>query len=232
MDRRRFLKVCTAVAFAPFMLGRSFGAESFKPYKKALLLREDGKPLKPEDIDPSKEYIFFYPYRSTPCLLIDLGKKVGPVEVKLKNGTSYFWRGGVGPKGSVVAFSAICTHQLSFPKKEYSLINYYPEGKVSKLVGRDKVIQCCAHMSAFDPERGGKVIEGPAPSPLTAIVLSYEDGKFYALGTLGEEVFEDFFDAYRSELRKVYGSTRRAKELVDSCVVLEMEKYTEEVVRC
>ncbi len=235
MDRRLFLKVCTAVALAPpFLFKGSVRAEEsqFKPYKKALLVKEDGTPLRPEEVDPKKQYLFFYPYRSTPCLLADLGKEVKPVQVKTQNGDPYTWPGGVGPKKSIVAFSAICTHQLSYPTPDQSFINYYPSGMVAKMSKRDRVIQCCAHMSAFDPERGGEVISGPAPFPLTAIVLAYEEGKLYALGTLGKEVFEDFFDAFKPDLRKMYGSSRRAKELVDVCEVVDLESYTKEVIRC
>ncbi|MDQ7038540.1 MAG: Rieske 2Fe-2S domain-containing protein [Aquificota bacterium] len=235
MDRRSFLKVCTTVALTspPLLYGVLRAGESeFKPYKKALLVNKDGKPVTPEEIKPSKEYIFFYPYRSTPCLLINLGRRADPVEVETKDGHTYLWRGGVGPDRSIVAFSAICTHQLSHPTPSTTFINYYPEGKKAKIAKRDLVIQCCAHMSAFDPAKGGKVIEGPAPFPLTAIVLSYEQGKIYALGTLGKEVYEDFFDVFKPDLRKLYGSSRKARELVDVCTVLEMEEYTEEIVRC
>ncbi len=235
MDRRDFIKVCTAVALAPpsFITGILRAEEtSFKPYKKALLVKENGEPIRPEDVSPLKEYIFFYPYRSTPCLLMDLDSEVKPVKVKAKNGESYMWPGGVGPKRSIVAFSAICSHQLSYPTPDQTFINYYPKGKVAKVAGRDRVIQCCAHMSAFDPARGGEVIGGPAPFPLTAIVLSYEDGKIYALGTLGREVYEDFFDVFKPDLRRLYGSSRRAKELVDRCVVMDITSYTKDVIRC
>jgi Rieske Fe-S protein len=235
MDRRSFLKACTAVALtSPSLIAGMLRAQEsgFKAYKKALLVNKEGKPLRPEEVSPEKEYVFFYPYRSTPCILVNLDREVGPVRVNVKDGGSYLWQGGVGPKKSIVAFSAICSHQLSHPTPEQSFINYYPEGRTSKVAKRDRVIQCCAHMSVFDPTRGAEVVMGPAPFPLTAIVLSYEEGRLYALGTLGREVFEDFFDVFRPDLRKRYGSSRKAKELVERCVVLEMEEYTEEIVRC
>ncbi len=238
MDRRDFLKTCTAVAAASLASPSFFSSlveaqeGKFKAYKKALLVDKNGNPIKPEDIDPRKQYIFFYPHRATPCLLTNLGKEVPPAKVKLSDGTSYNWQGGVGPKKSIVAYSAICSHQFSHPTPEFSFINYYPENIPSKIVKRGGVIQCCAHLSVFDPAQGAKVIDGPAPFPLTAIVLSYEDGKLYALGTLGKELFEDFFDMFKPDLRKLYRSTRKAKKLVDRCEVVEVEEYAKEVIRC
>ncbi len=238
MDRRCFIKGCSAIATvsltAPSLFTTLLTAQEvqYKAYKKAVLLKEDGTPLKPEEVDPSKQYIFFYPYRATPCLLINLDEEVPPLEIKLSDGTLYKWQGGVGPKKSIVAFCAICPHQMSYPTPEYSFINYYPKGTPSNIVKRDRVIQCCAHLSVFDPAKGGKVIDGPAPFPLTAIVLSYENGKLYALGTLGKELYEDFFDVFKPDLRKLYRSSRKAKKLMTECKVSEVESYAQEVIRC
>ncbi len=238
MDRRRFIRACTAVAAAslasPSFFLKTVDAKegSFKPYKRAPLVDEDGKSLKLEKINPSREYLFFYPYRATPCILIDMDRELPPVEVKLADGSTYRWQGGVGPKKSIVAYSAICPHQLSHPTPDYSFINYYPEDKPSKVVNRGGVIQCCAHMSVFDPRNGGTVLEGPAKFPLLAIVLEYEDGVLYAVGTLGKELFEEFFDVFKPDLKKLYRSTRRAKKLVEKCPVVEMSEYTKEVIRC
>ncbi len=238
MDRRGFIKTCTVVAAAslasPSLFANTLTARegSFKAYKKAILLKKGGEPLKPEDIDPKKQYLFFYPHRATPCILVNLGREVPPTEVRLSDGTTYRWQGGVGPHKSIVAYCAICPHQMSYPTPEFSFINYYPPGVQSKAVKRDGVIHCCAHLSVFDPEKGGSVISGPAPFPLTAIVLSYEGGKLYALGTLGKELYEDFFDVFKPDLRKIYGSTGVAKELVDKCEVSEVEEYAKEVIRC
>jgi len=238
MDRRAFVKACGSVATLSFLssafLTETLKAQTneFKKYKKALLLKKDGNPIKPEDIQVGKQYLFFYPYRSTPAFLLNLGKEVKPAKVKLSDGSSYLWPGGVGPQKSIVAFCAICQHQLSYPTPEYSFINYYPPDKPSKAAKRGNVIQCCAHMSVFDPERGGIVLDGPAEYPLLTIVLSYENGKLYAVGTLGVERFSDFFDAYRSELKKMYKSFRRAKKKVDKSVVMTVEEYVNEVIYC
>ena len=238
MDRREFIKTCSAVAAAslasPSLFTETLHAQSLelKTYKKALLVDSKGAPINPEKLETGREYIFFYPYRATPCILINLEREIPPTEVKLSNGATYRWNGGVGPRKSIVAYCAICPHQMSYPTPEYSFINYYPKDKPSKIVKRGEVIQCCAHMSVFDPTKGGQVMDGPAHNPLTAIVLSYEEGKLFALGTLGKELYEDFFDVFKPELRKLYKSTRKAKKLVETCKVLSMEDYTSEIIRC
>ncbi|NPA32499.1 MAG: Rieske 2Fe-2S domain-containing protein [Aquificae bacterium] len=238
MNRRQLIKTCTSLAtlslFSFTFLSARLSAQenTFKRYKRALLLDKNGNPISPDSIERGKQYIFFYPYRSTPAFLINLGKEVKPAVVKLSDGTTYEWKGGVGPKKSIVAFCAICPHQLSFPTPEYSFINYYPPDKRSKTAKRGNVIQCCAHMSVFDPERGGIVLDGPSEYPLLSIVLEESEGKLFAVGTLGVELFRDFFDAYRSELKKMYGSFRKAKKKVDKSVVLEVEEYVKEIIYC
>jgi len=238
MERREFLKVCASFAsltlLSPYLLKESFASQSneFKRYEKALLVKKDGTPLKPEDIKVGKQYIFFYPYASTPAFLINLGKEVNPVEVSLSNGSKYLWPGGVGPQKSIVAFCAICPHQLLHPTPDYSLINYYPPDKVSGVAKRGNVIQCCGHLSVYDPEKGGVVISGPAEYPLLTIVLSYEDEKLYAVGTLGKEFFTEFFDTFSDDLRNLYKSLAEAKKMVDKAVVLELEEYTKQLISC
>lgn len=63
-------------------------------------------------------------------------------------------------------------------------------------------------------------------------MLEEEKGLFYAVGVLGKDQFQQFFDNYRAELRQRYGSTAKARELVDRCVVVEVDRYVQTVVRC
>ena len=238
MDRRNFIKTCGAIAVASFLDTKFFSEalasqEGFlKLYSKAILLKEDGTPLTEKDIAPHREYIFFYPFASTPCYLINLVDEVKGAQLKLSDGQTYLWKGGVGSKKSIVAYSAICSHQWSYPTKDYAFINYYPPDKPSETTKKAGVIQCCAHLSVFDPRAGGKVIEGPAEVPLASILLEEEGGKLYAVGVLGKDQFDAFFENYKTDLRKEYGSTAKAKELVDKCVVMEVGKYVKEIIRC
>ncbi len=235
MNRRKFIKVCASVAalsLPPLFLQNTAFGGTFKRYKKALLVDGEGNPINPSKVEEGREYIFFYPYRSTPCMLINTGRTVNPVDLRLENGKTYRWKGGVGPEKSIVAYVAICTHQLSFIRPDNAFINYYPPGTKSGVVKRDRVIQCCAHLSVFDPEKGAKVIDGPARDPLPAVVLTVEGDRIYAVGVLGRDIFPDFFDAYRSELKQIHGTFRKAKQRVDVCEVVELNTYTENPIRC
>jgi Rieske Fe-S protein len=230
MDRRGFLRACGIAAGLLLLKGGI--ASPVKKYRRALLLGKDERPLKPEGIEPQEAYLFFYPYLSTPCFLIDLGEEVPGATLKLEDGTTYRWSGGIGPRKSIVSLVAICTHQLSYPTKERSFINYYPRGMKGSLSKRDMVIQCCAHMSSFDPRKGGRKIEGPAKNPLPIVMLEESDEGIYAVGVAGVDIFPEFFDVFRRELRKEYGSTRRAKSLVDSTKVIKMTEYVSNQIRC
>ena len=238
MDRRKFIKSCTVIGamstINPGFFNQLFAQETnlVKKYNKALLIKEDGTPLKEEDIKPYNYYLFFYPFVSTPCYLINLDKEVPPCDVKLSDGSIYKFKGGVGLKKNIVAYSAICSHQWSYPTKDYAFINYYSPEQKSQTTNRSNVIQCCAHLSVFDPSQGGIVLEGPAPLPLANIILTFEDGKFYAEGVLGKDQFEEFFDNYKSDLREQYGTTKKAKSLVETATVMEVGKYVKEQIKC
>ncbi|MFN7065715.1 MAG: Rieske 2Fe-2S domain-containing protein [Aquificaceae bacterium] len=239
MDRRGFIKVCGTVAVAS-MLDASFYSKllagqrdsMLKTYNKAILLKEDGTPLKETDLKPHVNYIFFYPHAATPCYLIDLDQEMKPVEVRLKENKSYTWPGGIGSKKSIVAYSAICAHQWSYPTKDYSFINYYPPDTPSETTKKAGIIQCCAHLALYDPREGGRVIEGPAEAPLASVLFQEEGGNIYVIGILGVDQFTQFFENYKADLRKQYGSTAKARDLVEKCVVMEVDRYVQAVVRC
>lgn len=238
MDRRDFIKVCATLAVAsslnPSLISNVLANQEnlLKRYNKALLVDEKGNPIIESQLKQEETYIFFYPYASTPCFLINLGKEVKPTQVKLKDGKTYTWQGGIGSKKSLVAYSAICPHQWSYPTPDYAFISYYAMDKPSETTKKAGVIQCCAHLSIFDPVEGGQVVEGPAEVPLAAIILEEEDGKLYAVGVLGVDQFEPFFENFKQDLRERYGSTAKAKVLVDRCVVMEVSKYVKQPIRC
>ncbi len=218
MNRRDFLKTCGLVglliegkiAFSRFPSEISFRGSV--PLKK-----EDGRPFNIKDVEKYEPYIFFYPYVSTPCILVDVGNRA---------------EGGIGKGNSIVSFSLICSHQWTFPTPSETFITYYGPDETS-LVDRGNVIQCCVHMSVFDPLKGGEVIDGPADNPLARILLDTDrEGNLYAVGVKGKDQFQEFFQANHSTLKRLYGSLKRAKEIVKESRVIKLKDYTKEEIKC
>ncbi|RMG29895.1 MAG: hypothetical protein D6721_04870 [Gammaproteobacteria bacterium] len=236
MRRRKFLGLCSAgaLALAQGELLRSVWAKGpVRRYDRVRLVDAHGKPVRAAALEVDEPYIFFYPYVGTPCYLIRLSVPTHGEDLKTAQGESYEWLGGVGPGKSIVAFAAICSHLMTHPSAKYSLINYHAEA--DKLSGRLNVITCCAHGSVYDPAAGGKVLEGPATQPLTAIELEYDaagDG-LYAVGTRGGELYLDFFRQFRHELREEFGRGNRARKIVRHQALLRpLREYTRSVVKC
>lgn len=219
MKRRAFIKLCggTAVLLGtrPDLLWAGDGAA--KTYPRVSLVDAAGQPFKVGALAGGDGFIFHYPYQSTPALLLDLGRAVP---------------GGVGPGGGIVAFTAICPHQLAYPKAALSALNYHP-GK-STTAGRAQAISCCLHGSAFDPAQAGKVIAGPAPRPLTVIELAYDagSGELSALGTRGADIYPEFFRAFKRELREQYGRSAYKQEAQGQTKLVEAGAYSAQRVSC
>ena len=95
------------------------------PAERARLVDADGNTLTPDALTVGQSYVFHYPYVTTPCFLIDLGLPAEPgAELETSDGRPYRWSGGVGPGRSIVAFSAICAHRMSYPTRKVSFIDY------------------------------------------------------------------------------------------------------------
>jgi arsenite oxidase small subunit len=230
MERRGFIKFCAASAAA---LGAPAVAADARVhfYGKAKLLDEKGAALRAAAVPANRNFIFHYPFAATPCFLLNLGKGVRPAQLKTVAGEPYEWKGGVGAARSVVAYSAICAHKLSYPTRDISFISYRTEKSARNRIGN--VIHCCSEHSQYDPAEGARVVAGPAPQPLAAIVLEYDSGtdELHAVGTLGGEMFEEFFEKYAFRLSLEHGATARAA-VSGSCIVQELESYCRQQVKC
>lgn len=231
MDRRKFIRICSASAgLAPvsnFALGT---APVRREYTKAQLLDASGAPLRAARIAARQNYVFFYPFKATPCFLINLGRSVAPLQVA-GGAPEYAWPGGVGAGRSLVAYSAICSHQLTYPTREISFISFRA-GKAGANQHAD-VIHCCSEHSQYDPAQGARVLAGPAPRPLAAILLEHDarTDALYATGTLGVDVFDEFFRKYEFRLTMEHGGRAR-NDNSDNCRVTELDSYCRQQVRC
>jgi Rieske Fe-S protein len=195
---------------------------------------ESGRPLRSADLASGKNYIFHYPYEGTPCFLINLGRQTNhDVDLRAEDGSRYQWPGGVGPRKAIVAYSAICTHRMTYPTRQISFIGYR-ERSSAGAGARPNTIHCCSEHSEYDPASGARVLNGPAPQPLGAILLEYEpasDG-LYATGTLGADIYSAFFAKYELRLELDYGRGRARERVKSSSVVTELSRFCKQQVRC
>jgi Rieske Fe-S protein len=231
MQRRDFVKFCAASAAAAG--GPVEAAADATPsfYGRAQLVTGNGALLKASSLPVDRNFIFHYPFSSTPCFLLNLGRPAkASTRLRTADQRSYEWKGGAGPNLAIVAYSAICAHQLAYPTKEISFISYRTEKSARNRLGN--VIHCCAEHSQYDPADGAKVLAGPAPQPLAAILLDYDarsDG-LTAIGTLGGEMFNQFFAKYGMKLA-LEGAAARVPAAA-TCAVIELENFCRQQVKC
>jgi len=229
MERRGFIKFCAASAAALGSPGVAADARA-QFYSRARLVDEKGAPLRAAAIPVNRNFIFHYPFAATPCFLLNLGRAVKPAQLKTLAGEPYEWNGGVGAVRSVVAYSAICAHRLSYPTKDISFISFRTEKSARNRIAN--VIHCCSEHSQYDPAEGARVVAGPAPQPLAAILLEWNSAsdEIHAVGTLGGEMFGEFFDKFGFKLQLEHGTPRAA--VSGSCVVQELDNYCKQQVKC
>lgn len=242
LKRRGFVKVCaTAVASvsaSPSLLAKE--NDTVHHYNRVQLADMAGEPFYAASMRIGETYVFNYPYVTTPCFIINLGKPAlenGPLHTEA--GREYRWQGGVGPDRSIVSFCAICAHKMSHPAKSVSFINYRHEkvsfkNKDKKTVEQSQVIYCCSERSVYDPAKGATVLGGPAPQPLAAIHLEYDekDDTLYAGGTYGGEMYRKFFDTFAFRLALEYGTSNIQARTTRKTAVRTIEEYSRTQMLC
>lgn len=242
VSRRGFLKLCAGagavVASSPALLANT--SPERVPSPPATLVDADGRPLRASDLRVGESYVFHYPYVSTPCFLIDLGKPALPQEsLEMDDGRKYRWSGGVGPRRSVVAFSAICAHRMTYPTPVVSFIHYRHDAMAytdheMKLAHREQVIYCCSEGSVYDPAEGCRVLGGPAPQPLAAVDLAIDEasGELRALGTYGGDMFERFFEKFGFQLALQQRTDNVRAPVGPTTRVVSLEEYSQNTNVC
>ncbi|NND91762.1 MAG: hypothetical protein HKN42_12950 [Granulosicoccus sp.] len=228
MDRRYFNSLCTAL-LAAATSPHAFAAGNHVPYPKSSLVYADDSDVSLDTLEAGRAYIFGYPYVTTPCFLIRLGKSA-PARGS--------WPGGLDSDQSVVAFSAICSHKMSHPAKPISHISYRPrtityhDDSGRRHTG-DGLISCCSERSVYDPATGAGVLAGPAPAPLAAIVLnSDEAGRLSAVGSSGPDQYDRFLSKFGFRLAMEYGVTDVRERAGERAVVVPADEFSHQQVLC
>jgi Rieske Fe-S protein len=234
VQRRSFVSTCAALGaaagLAPF--ATTWAAAAPRLYDRARLVDVHGEPIHCRKLAARTNYVFNYPYAATPCFLLDLGRPVATADHLLRaDGAEYSWSGGVGAGRSIVAFSAICAHKLAYPTREVSFIRFQP---IRSPTSDGDVIHCCADHSVYDPAAGARVLSGPAPQPLAAILLDYDPAQdeVAALGTVGAEQFDAFFRKYEFKLAMEYSGGKARAPVGSSTVVRPLTEYCHQTIQC
>jgi Rieske Fe-S protein len=231
MERREFVSFCVASAAAAAAPAVAADSQP-RLYTRARLVDAKGAPILGKSIPPERNLIFNYPYAATPCFLLNLGRPAAAAtHLQTADKQSYAWHGGVGASRSIVAYSAICAHKLTYPTRDISFISYRAEKSARNRFG--SVIHCCSEHSQYDPAEGARVVAGPAPQPLAAILLDWDPqtDEIHARGTLGGEMFNEFFDKYAFRLQMELGNGAR-DTAGSACVVRPLEDYCRQQVKC
>ena len=234
MQRREFLGSCALLGGVATLGVMAPAAADVAPrrYWRSRLIDMNGAPIRAQRIAAEVNYVFHYPYAATPCFLLRLPRTVASAPpLKREDGVEYTWQGGVGPARSLVAFSAICAHKLAYPTREVSFIRYQRERSATS---SGSVIHCCADHSVYDPSQGARVVAGPAPQPLAAIVLEHDEksDELYAVGTVGAEQFDAFFAKYDVKLAMEYGAGKARAAVGGEVVVRELTQYCRNAIAC
>ena len=240
-SRRQFLGSCGAGVALACASGSLAATPDGKPtrFARVALIDANGAAIRCDALAVNREYIFHYPFRSTPCFLINLGEPVqAGLDLDTAGGGHYTWQGGTGSQQSVVAFSAICSHKLSHPSPEVSFIGYreQPVGFYNRTTNaieqRSGIIQCCSEQSVYDPAHGARVIAGPAPQPLAAIELQEVDGALHATGVYGGALFERYFEQFGNRLMIQHRSENYALPVEGQSVVIAGEQFSRNRISC
>src|SRR5258708_12700214 len=124
MQRREFVAFCAAAAATRAI------ADDAQPrwYSRARLVDAGGTPFLGKTVPVNRNLIFHYPYAATPCFLLNLDRPAATsAHLKTADAKAYEWRGGVGENHSIVAYSAICAHKLTYPTRHITFISFRHE---------------------------------------------------------------------------------------------------------
>lgn len=230
-ERRRALMreaACVAGAWAaagalPVVAGEA------QRHPRSLLVDVRGDPFSARRLAVGEPWLFNYPFLASPVFLLALEREATATELVTESRQHYAAPAGVGPRHTIVAFSAICAHKLMYPTPALSFIGVRKGGAGEPV----QVIHCCGDNSRYDPTHGARVVGGPAPQPLAAVMLEWDakTDRLHAVGMRGGEMFRAFFETYAFRLETELGSRARQPS-ADTTVVLPAGAYSRQWQTC
>jgi Rieske Fe-S protein len=189
-------------------------------YPKVQLIDVNGKPLTIDsasseyNVGTADLFIFNYPLRNEPNFLLNLYPANNQAPSPSNPGAAQV-PGGIGPNGSIVAFSAICQH-LGCPAPA---IAYYPPGTCSQTFNNGTLpfyIHCSCHGSTYDVTNSASNLTGPAVLPLPQVTLEQDsDGNIFATGLTGPPV-----NGHLNSLQGDYGVGTSSQLARETAVIL------------
>lgn len=220
---------CVAAGWTLQPVAQAGPPTSTQRHVRSQLVDAFGRPFLAKTIEPGVAHVFTYPFVATPAFLFSLEQPVVASSQTTEAQQRYDAPAGVGPRKQIVAFSAICAHKLMYPTSQISFIG------LRKGVAAEpaQVIHCCGDDSRYDPAQGAKVLAGPAPQPLAAIVLEWDakTDALHAVGVQGSDRFAAFFDKYAFKLEMEHGA--KAKALSgNTSVVQPAARYSRQWQSC
>jgi len=178
-DRRTALKIITSLSF---IVGLGGLASLLKSISPAILEIPEWPRVRLANINEIKLrtwYLFSYPTKDIPCLLVKTGKSLPS---------------GVGPDRDIIAYVMICQHAryygtIYIPPKEVrdpeklTYLKTVPPN-ILELYPDKNLLYCPAHAAIYDLEKDGEVLAGPPFCSLCKVILEYDEtsGDIYAVG--------------------------------------------------
>lgn len=240
VTRRGFMQFCTTLLAGLKSAAPVIADQPATPFARVRLVDRHQEPVSASRLEIGVSYLFYYPFLATPCFLLRLEESAAEaVSLATEDGQAYRWRGGVGPRRDIVAYSAICAHKMTHPARQVSFINYRPETVAFKDLSEQTrrqsgLIYCCSERSVYDATQGARVLGGPAPQPLAAIELEHDptDDTLYARGVYGGALFDRFFSEFGQRLVLEFGTFDIQRPVEQTARLMRLDEYCRNTVFC
>jgi len=222
------LAAATALSWAPLQAGELNG-EPYYAFSKSRILDWRGGGLTKQEIEYDTMYVFTYPYKSTPAVLV---KK----QVTDENNVT---------RDRLFAYLGINPATYEFANNDVSVLSYYHEDSFG-----NGMLRFCDDKNAFNIYDGIVSDEHNITAPtiipevdenttvelpvrLVKVFLEESNsGAIYATGLSDETLVKKFFVYKKEALEKRFRSIWNAKVQADKQRLLPLEKFSLVTVRC